>query len=85
MKIAILGGGSVGCAAAIELARSHKSLTVLALHPGTVATDFTAKYAGRHKTVPPSEAAANLVDVVTRAEPGQSGGFYDYAFQQVVW
>ncbi|MEL7460519.1 MAG: SDR family NAD(P)-dependent oxidoreductase [Pseudomonadota bacterium] len=71
--------------AAIELARSHKSLTVLALHPGTVATDFTAKYAGRHKTVPPSEAAANLVDVVTRAGPDHSGGFYDYAFEQVVW
>ncbi|MEL7107260.1 MAG: SDR family NAD(P)-dependent oxidoreductase [Pseudomonadota bacterium] len=71
--------------AAIELARSHKSLTVLALHPGTVATDFTAKYAGRHKTVPPSEAAANLVDVVTRAGPEQSGGFYDYAFAEVPW
>lgn len=71
--------------AAIELARSHKRLTVLALHPGTVATDFTAKYAGRHKTVPPAEAARNLIDVVTGAVPDHSGGFYDYAFREVPW
>ncbi len=37
--------------AAIELGRSHKKSICVALHPGTVATPFTADYAGRHKTV----------------------------------
>lgn len=71
--------------AAIELKRTHKQASVLALHPGTVATDFTAKYAGRHKTVPPEEAARNLIDVVAAATPETSGGFYDYAFKEVPW
>ncbi|MDJ1007604.1 MAG: SDR family NAD(P)-dependent oxidoreductase [Paracoccaceae bacterium] len=71
--------------AAIELARSHKQATVLALHPGTVATDFTAKYAGRHKTVPPETAAKNLADVLETAGPAQSGGFFDYAFKEIPW
>lgn len=71
--------------AAIELRRTHKLATVMALHPGTVATDFTAKYAGRHTTVPPDAAARNLVDVVTTATPANSGGFYDYAFKEIPW
>jgi len=58
---------------------------VLALHPGTVETDFTAKYARRHKTVPPGEAARNLVDVVERAGPEHTGRFFDYAFREIVW
>lgn len=71
--------------AAIELKRTHKQATVLALHPGTVATDFTAKYAGRHKTVPPEEAARNLADVLDVASTDHSGGFYDYAFKEIPW
>ena len=71
--------------AAIELKRSHKEATVLALHPGTVETDFTAKYAGRHKTVPPGEAARNLVDVIERAGPAHTGRFFDYAFREIAW
>ena len=71
--------------AAIELARTHPEAVVLALHPGTVATDFTAKYAGRHRTVPPQEAAANLLSVIEGATPRMSGGFYDYAGEAIPW
>lgn len=71
--------------AAIELARTHKEAVVLALHPGTVATDFTAKYAGRHRTVPPEEAAANLLRVIEDATPQMSGGFYDHAGEAIPW
>lgn len=71
--------------AAIELGRSHKQSVCVALHPGTVATPFTANYAGRHPTVPPDEAAANLLSVLAGLTPEQSGGFYDYAGQEVVW
>ena len=71
--------------AAIELGRTHKQAVCVALHPGTVETPFTADYAGRHKTVPASEAAANLLDVLAGLGPDQSGGFYDYAGKEIVW
>ena len=71
--------------AAIELGRSHKQSICVALHPGTVETPFTKDYAGRHKTVSAQEAALNLLDVIADLTPGQSGGFYDYAGQEIVW
>lgn len=71
--------------AAIELGRSHKQAVIALLHPGTVATDFTAKYAGNHSTVPPDEAAQNLISVLGGLTPAQSGGFYDWAGQTVPW
>lgn len=71
--------------AAIEMKRSHKQGIAVCLHPGTVATDFTAKYAGGHKTVPADEAAAHLVGVIAGLTPEQSGGFYDYAGREIPW
>ncbi len=71
--------------AAIELGRSHKQAVLALLHPGTVATDFTAKYAGTHPTVPADEAAQNLISVLGGLGPTQSGGFYDWAGAAVPW
>ena len=71
--------------AAIELGRSHKQSICVALHPGTVETPFTANYAGRHKTVPAADAARNLLTVIDALTPEQSGGFFDYAGQEIVW
>lgn len=71
--------------AAIELARTHKDAICVCLHPGTVATDFTAKYAGRHKTVPPGDAAQNLLAVIDGLEAGDTGLFFDWAGTRVPW
>lgn len=71
--------------AAIELSRTNKGSVCVALHPGTVATDFTAKYAGRHATVTPAQAAENLLKVIGDLEPPQTGQFFDYAGRQVPW
>ncbi|MEL6683774.1 MAG: SDR family NAD(P)-dependent oxidoreductase [Pseudomonadota bacterium] len=71
--------------AAIELGRSHKQSICVSLHPGTVETPFTRDYAGRHKTVPADEAAANLLAVIDKLTPEQSGGFYDYAGEEIAW
>lgn len=71
--------------AAIELARSHKQSVCVALHPGTVETPFTRDYAGRHKTVPAEQAAHNLLTVIAGLVPAQTGSFYDYAGQEIVW
>ncbi|RYH02136.1 SDR family oxidoreductase [Salipiger sp. IMCC34102] len=71
--------------AAIELARTHKQARVVALHPGTVDTPFTQGYADRHKTVPATEAAANLLDVIDGLAPADSGQFFDYAAEPIPW
>jgi len=71
--------------AAIEFKRTHKGVICVALHPGTVATDFTAKYAGRHKTVSPQQAAQNLHRVMQGLTSDQSGQFFDYAGEAIQW
>ncbi|WP_343081677.1 SDR family NAD(P)-dependent oxidoreductase [Ostreiculturibacter nitratireducens] len=69
--------------AAIEVARTHRQAVVASLHPGTVATRFTEGYA--HRKVPPETAAANLLAVVDRLTPAESGGFFDYAGKTIPW
>ena len=71
--------------AAIELARTHKHAICVCLHPGTVQTPFTAKYAQHHKTVPASQAANNLINVMDTLTQSQSGGFFDYSGAQIPW
>ncbi len=71
--------------AAIELGRTHKQAICVALHPGTVDTPLTEKYAGGHKTVTPSEAAENLLDVLAGLTPKDTGGFFDWAGKAVPW
>ena len=71
--------------AAIELSRTHKGSVCVALHPGTVQTPFTEKYAGRHITMPAKDAAKSLLQVFNDLTPEQTGGFYDYAGKPVSW
>ncbi|MGI1661057.1 SDR family NAD(P)-dependent oxidoreductase [Palleronia sp. KMU-117] len=70
--------------AAIEIGRRRKESIVVALHPGTVATPFTSDYSG-HAKVTPEAAADNLLRVIDGLTPAQSGGFFDYAGQEVPW
>lgn len=69
--------------AAVELARSRREAIVACLHPGTVDTPFTAGY--DHDKVSPGRAAERLIDVIDALEPGQSGGFFDYAGREIPW
>lgn len=71
--------------AAIELGRSHKQAVCVALHPGTVRTEFTRKYLGRHPAVAPEDAAENLLTVMDGLGPEDSGGFFDWAGKPVPW
>ncbi|MGX9356854.1 SDR family NAD(P)-dependent oxidoreductase [Roseobacteraceae bacterium S113] len=71
--------------AAIELARSHKDASVVAVHPGTVATSFTEKYVGRHPAVPAAEAANNLLRVLGDLGPESTGQFFDWQGARVPW
>ncbi|MEM8823615.1 MAG: SDR family NAD(P)-dependent oxidoreductase [Pseudomonadota bacterium] len=69
--------------AAIEIGRKRKQSVIVALHPGTVETAFTEGYKAPKVTA--SEAAANLVNVLTSLTPAQSGGFFDYAGKEIPW
>lgn len=71
--------------ASIELARSHRDCACVALHPGTVQTAFTEKYLGRHPSVPADEAAQNLLRVIDKLGPEQTGQFFDWAGKKVPW
>ena len=69
--------------ASIEIARTHPSAIVTALHPGTVATPFTKDFVKAEKATPPSEAAANLLDLCDTLTV--TGGFFDYAGREIPW
>ncbi|OSP56297.1 SDR family NAD(P)-dependent oxidoreductase [Pseudoruegeria sp. SK021] len=71
--------------AAVDVKRSHPHAILVTLHPGTVATAFTARYAARHPRVAPAHAAANLLAVIDGLSPADSGGFFDWAGRQVPW
>ncbi len=71
--------------AGVELSRTHRDAVVAALHPGTVATSFTAGYDPKHGKAAPEDAAKNLLDVMERLTPAQTGGFFDYAGQEIAW
>lgn len=69
--------------AAIEVARLRPQAVVVALHPGTVATRFTTDYPREKFT--PAVAAEQLLDVLDRLGPADSGGFFDWRGERVPW
>ncbi len=69
--------------AAIEIARKRPEAIVVALHPGTVATPLSARYLGRHPSVTPQAAAANLLGVLDGLTPADSGGFFAWDGRRV--
>ncbi|MEM8592737.1 MAG: SDR family NAD(P)-dependent oxidoreductase [Pseudomonadota bacterium] len=70
--------------AAIELKRTHKEARLIALHPGTVATEFTSGFPGRDKLTP-AQSAKHLVDVLLARRAAESGGFFDWKGEEVPW
>lgn len=70
---------------AIEYGRLRKQAILVSLHPGTVQTDLTGPYLGRHKAVTPPEAAENLIRVIDGLTPEDSGHFFDWAGKPVPW
>jgi NAD(P)-dependent dehydrogenase (short-subunit alcohol dehydrogenase family) len=72
--------------AAIELRRRRPQALCVSLHPGTVDTALSKPFAKTGLSVrPPETAAADLLEVVDRLQPDQSGGFFDYAGQAIPW
>ena len=71
--------------AAIELRRTRPDAIALALHPGTIDTALTKKYAGGRFTATPDECAENLLRVCAGATPESSGRFFAYDGAEIAW
>ena len=69
----------------IELSRSHPKACLLAIHPGTVDTNLTHKYASKHPTKTSAEAAQNILDVTLDKDSSHTGRFYDWANDEIPW
>ena len=70
--------------ASIEIARKYPQAVVVALHPGTVDTTFTADYPASVK-VTPAQSGRNLLDVLDRLTLSDTGGFFDWSGATVPW
>lgn len=71
--------------AAIEIARKRPEAIVVALHPGTVATDLSAPYAATHPRISPERSAQALLAVIEGLTPAETGTFWDWKGQRVEW
>lgn len=71
--------------ASIEIARKRPEAIVVALHPGTVSTALTEKYAANHPTISPERAACALLDVIRGLRPADTGSFWDWKGARVPW
>ena len=69
----------------IELSRTHPNACVLAIHPGTVDTNLTNKYASKHPTQTPAVAAKNILDVTLNKDSSHTGRFFDWADKEIPW
>lgn len=73
---------------AIELRRRAENVVCVALHPGTVDTSLSAPF---QRNVPPDQlfdparAAAQLLDVLDRCGPEQSGRFFAWDGTEIPW
>lgn len=71
--------------AAIELRRTHPGAVLVALHPGTVSSRLSAPFRGGEIGRPAEVAAGELLGVVDRLAPEDSGGFFSYSGEVLPW
>ncbi len=71
--------------AAIEIGRTKKNAVIVALHPGTIKTPLTEKYAKGRYTASAEACAQNLLCVLSVLTAENSGGFFDYTGKEITW
>jgi NAD(P)-dependent dehydrogenase (short-subunit alcohol dehydrogenase family) len=64
--------------AAIEIARTRPLASVVAIHPGTVATSLSEPYASTRARMSPDAAARNILKTMDSIGPDRTGGFFAY-------
>ncbi|MBB1519266.1 SDR family NAD(P)-dependent oxidoreductase [Aquipseudomonas guryensis] len=71
--------------AAIELARQRPQARLLSLHPGTVISSLSQPFRGAAAARPAEQAARELLGVIDRSVPADSGGFFSYNGERIEW
>jgi len=72
--------------AAIELARQKPQAICVALHPGTVDTPLSSRFAKSGLEVQtPAEAAARLLNVIEGLTAANTGGFFNHHGEPLPW
>jgi NAD(P)-dependent dehydrogenase (short-subunit alcohol dehydrogenase family) len=67
---------------------SHRQCTVVALHPGTVATGLSRPYTPENyakRVLSPDESAEAMLSVLATLSPEQSGSFYAWDAEPIPW
>ena len=69
---------------AVELKRRCREAVCVTVHPGTVDTRLSQPFAKKGlKVRAPEEAATDILDVLNRLGPGDSGGFFAWDGQRI--
>lgn len=71
---------------ALEMARTHPESVIVGLHPGTVDSTLSAPFQSalaEGQLTAPDVAAANLLGVLSRLGPAQSGRVFDFRGEEV--
>lgn len=71
---------------ALEMARTHPDSVIVGLHPGTVDSALSAPFQSglaEGQLTAPGTAAANLIGVLARLNPAQSGRVFDFRGEEV--
>ncbi|MEM6411031.1 MAG: SDR family NAD(P)-dependent oxidoreductase [Pseudomonadota bacterium] len=69
----------------IELGRRNAEAICVGLHPGTVATDLSAKFSGgvNHEIFTPDQSAGYLIDVLDDLPADQTGKVFDWKGEEI--
>lgn len=71
--------------AAIELARSKPQARLFSLHPGTVISPLSQPFRAGMAAREPAEAAGDLLALIDRLRPSDSGGFFAWNGERLPW
>lgn len=71
--------------AAIEVKRSNPHAVLVSLHPGTVNTGLSKPFKGEQIGRPAPDAVADMLGVLNRMTPTDSGGFFAYTGERLPW
>jgi NAD(P)-dependent dehydrogenase (short-subunit alcohol dehydrogenase family) len=70
---------------AIELKRTLPNLCLVALHPGTVASNLSRPFKGDQIGRTPKDATADMLQVLLNATSANTGQFLSYQGEVIPW
>ena len=73
---------------AIELRRRAQGLICIALHPGAVDTGLSRPFQSKvpaNRLFSPERAATQLLKIMDRLQPDDSGGFFSWNGERIPW